>query len=283
MKRTNTLGLCFATALIFLAGTALAPSTAVLEYKMPVGRTLTYVATSEEAQVMEVMGNSVENQSTSTSTFTFKAKGTKGKDYLLSASIDDMAITATSSMTGGLTPDVSSVKGKSFDMVLSPLGVEVDVAGAEAITMTIEGETRSMANAFRLFFPDLPGKAVKVGDTWPATNAITETAGAMTIRIEQQLVNTLEGFETIDGMECAKVSAEITGTVSGSGNQMGQELTFSGKMTGKMIWFFAVKEGIFVKESSDTTSQISVDVPAAGMTIPMTQTAKAEVKLTVKS
>jgi hypothetical protein len=229
---------------------------------------------------MEVQGQSMDTQTTGSSAFTFKAKGLKDKNFLLGVTIDDIATTMTSSAQGDMSPDMTSVKGKSFDMVLSPLGSEVDVSGAEAITYTMASETRNISSGFKLFFPDLPGKPVKVGDTWPSSGGTEEKTGSMSIRIELQNVNTLEGFETIDGMECARISSQVTGTITGTGNQMGQDLTFSGTSKGKDLWYFAVKEGIFVKTTSESTTEMSIDVAAAGMTIPMTQTTKAEVKLT---
>jgi hypothetical protein len=187
-----------------------------------------------------------------------------------------------SSAQGDMSPDMSGVKGKSFDMVLSPLGSEVDVSGAEAITYNIATETRNLASGFKMFFPDLPGKPVKVGDTWPSTSGTEEKTGSMNIRIDFQNVNTLEGFEAVDGMECARISSQVTGTITGTGNQMGADLTFSGTSKGKDVWHFAVKEGIFVKALSESTTEMSIDVAAAGMTIPMTQKSKTEVKLAGK-
>ena len=257
-------------------------ATVVLEYKMPAGRALTYQSKSEEAQVMEVQGQSMNTQTTNTSTFTFKAKGAKDKNFLLGVTIDDIAATVASSAQGDMSPNMGAVKGKSFDMVLSPLGSEVDVSGAEAITYEFTTETRNLASGFKMFFPDLPGKPVKIGDTWPSTSGTEEKTGSMSIRIDFQNVNTLEGFETVDGMECGRISSQVTGTVTGTGNQMGADLTFSGTSKGKNVWYFAVKEGIFVKAMSESTTEMSIDVAAAGMTIPMTQTTKAEVKLAGK-
>jgi len=300
MKQTKSIGGRFGLAaavmaIVVLAGgpllatptapktpaTSLAPAPAkavVLEYKMPTGRTLTYQSKSEEGRVMEVQGQSMDTQTTGTSTFTYKAKGVKDKNFLLGVTVDDIAITMTSSAQGDMSPDVSGVKGKSFDMVLSPLGSEVDVSGAEALTFTIATETSNLSSGFKLFFPDLPGKPVKIGDTWPATAVTEEKTGSVTVKVDLQYVHTLEGFESVDGMECARISSQVTGTVTGAGNQMGQDLTFSGTTKGKDLWFFAVKEGIFVKTTSESTAEMSIDV--AGMTIPMTQTSKSEVKLT---
>jgi hypothetical protein len=273
----------FAAGLAAAVGLAVwAAATTVLEYKMPKGRALTYESKSEQAQVMTVMGQSVDTNTTSASTFTFTPKGSKDKNFLLGVTVDDMSASVTSSQ-GDMSPDLSSVKGKSFDMVLSPLGAEVDVSGAEAITYSVATEERNIASGFKTFFPDLPGKPIKVGDTWPSSVGVEEKMTSMTIRIDLQNVNTLEGFEKIDGTECARISAQVTGTISGSGSQMGQDLTFSGSVKGKDTYYFAVKEGFYVKASSESTSEISIDVPAQSMTIPMTQTTKSEVKLTKKS
>jgi len=254
--------------------------TAVLEYKMPAGRVLTYQGKSEEAQVMEVMGQGMDTHTAGTNTFTFKAAGSKDKNFLVGVKIDDVAVTVTSSAQGDLSPDMTSVKGKSFDMVLSPLGSEVDVAGAEAISYEMSGETRNLGSAFKTFFPDLAGKPVKIGDTWPSSSSIEEKTGSMTIRVDLQNVNTLEGFETVDGMECAKISSDVSGTITGSGSQQGMDMTFSGTSKGKDVWYFALKEGIYVKGTAESTTQMSIDVSAAGMTIPMNMTSKSEVMLT---
>jgi len=267
---------------VSLASAPAPAATVVLEYKMPAGRALTYQSKSEEAQVMEIQGQSMDTHTTNTATFTFKAKGLKDKNFLLGVTIDDIAATMASSAQGDMSPDMSGVKGKSFDMVLSPLGSEVDVSGAEAITYDIAGDSRNLSSGFKMFFPDLPGKPIKVGDTWPSSAGTEEKSNSMKIQLNFENVNTLEGFETVDGMECARISSQVTGTITGTGNQMGADLTFAGTSKGKDVWYFAVKEGILVKATSDSTTDMSIDVSAAGMTIPVTQTTKAEVKLAGK-
>ena len=249
---------------------------------MPAGRTLTYQGKSEETQVMEVMGQSMDTHSTNSSTVTFKSKGPKDKNLLLGVTIDEMAASLTSSAAGDMSPDLSSLKGKTFDMVLSPLGSEVDVAAAEAIKYDYAGATRNISSGFKMFFPDLPDKPVKVGDTWPSNAGVDEDMGEMKMRMDFKNVCTLEGFETVDGMECARVSTAVTGTLTGSGSQQGMDMTFAGTAKGKETWYFAIKEGLFIKSTSETTTEMSIDVPAAGMTIPATATAKSEVKLTAK-
>ncbi len=296
MKRNTLIGrptltVAVAAILVLAAGAVTAAPPAaksaaaaatVLEYKMPAGRALTYQDKTESTEVMEVMGQSMDTQSTNTSSVTFKSKGLKDKNFLLGVTIDDMVSTVASSAQGDMSPDLSSVKGKSFDMIVSPLGAEVDVAGAEAITYEFGGSTRNLATGFKMFFPDMPGKPIKVGDTWPSTDGNDEKIGEMTLRIDLKSVHTLEGFETIDGLECARISSTVTGTITGSGSQQGMDLTLAGTTKGKNLWYFAVKEGIYIKATSESTTEMSIDVPAAGMTIPSTSTSKTELKLTAK-
>jgi hypothetical protein len=258
-----------------------APAGTVLEYKMPAGRVLTYTNTEEMAQVMEVMGQTVDAHTKGGGTFSFSAKGKKDQNLLLGVTIDDMSITITGPM-GDQSPDMSTVKGKSFDMVVSPLGAEIDVSGAEAITYQSANGTSNVAPGFKLFFPDLPGKPLKIGDTWPSSAAVDDTSGGMNIKMAFQYVNTLEGLETVDGMECARIKSDYTGTLSGTGNQQGMDMVLTGTGKGTDLWYFAVKEGIYLKATSDATYEISIAVSAAGMTIPMTQTRKGELKLVGK-
>lgn len=258
-----------------------AAKSAVLEYKMPAGRVLTYKISEDMSQIMDIMGQTMDTFTKSGGTNTFSAKGRKDKNLLLGVTIDDMFITINSPM-GDMSPDLSPVKGQSFDMVLSPLGSEVDVSGAEAITYASASGMTDVSIGFKLFFPDLPGKPLQVGDTWNSSSGADDKSEEMAVRMDFQYVNTFEGLETVEGMECARIKSQVTSTISGTGTQQGMELTMSGTGTGTDIWHFAVKEGIYVKSMSDLTFDMTIMVPAADMSIPVTQMRKGEITLTAK-
>jgi len=261
------------------AASELKPAGIVLEYKMPDGQVLRYEEKQEAREVGEVMGQAREAITVATSALSFRAKGRKGRDHLLGVTIDDMTLSITNA-GGDLSPDLTSVRGKSFDMVLSPTGTEVDVSGAEAITYEMVNGTRSVAAGFKLFFPDLPDRPIKVGDSWPSSAVVEDKAGATDIHIEFQSVNTLEGFEAVDGMECARISSKLAGTVSGTGSQGGADLVFGGTIKGADIWDFAIKEGLYVKSTSDSVTEMTISVTGPmTFTIPATQTRKGGVNL----
>ena len=251
----------------------------VLEYKMAEGRVLRYQLTSSTKEVADVMGQTTEAQSKTKSDYSFRAKGRKEANYLLGVTVNDME-TAVSSAQGNLSPDMSPVKGKTFDMVLSPLGAEVDVSGAEAITFDVQGSTRNIAAGFKMFFPDMPGRPVKVGDSWPSNQTIEEKSSTMTITYTMEGVNTLEGFETIEGLPCARISSKFTGSMSGSGQVRGMDMTLTATIKGTDLIYFALREGTYVQSTSDMVREITATLSGPqNLTIPSTQTSTMEVKL----
>jgi hypothetical protein len=289
-KRISTTGVTAVVAgaaALLLAGCAagtavvedMPPAGVVLKYKMPAGQALQYREVGEVKESGEVMGQMMESLTKAESTFSFRAKGPKDDNHLLEVTIEDMTI-HISSMQGELSPDLKPVIGEKFDMVLSPFGAEVDVSAAESVQYEFMGSTRNLASGFKIFFPDLPEKPVEIGDTWPSNFTIADKNETTDIRIEMQGVCTLDGFETVEGMECARVKVEYTGTIQGTGNQQGTELYFSGNSKGSDTWYFAVKEGLYVKSTSDIVNDLVIDVTGPqNLTIPTTQVRKGEVHL----
>lgn len=290
-KKLKQAGILFIMAVLiaaFMGGCAVTGKKAVwgdpetgliLTYRMEENRSLQYKTASSQDQKLEIMGQTNSTTSTSTLTFSVKPKGLKENDLLLGISIDGMKIDIKSAM-GDMTPDLKSVVGKEFEMTLSALGKETVLPGAESLTykIGIAGE-RSIDSSFNSIFPDLSDKPVKVGESWTTRNDSTEKNGSVTINVAVDNVNTLEGLETIDGMECVKIAVKTTGTMKGKGQQMGQDIIFKGDIKGSSTWYFAYKEGIFVKSTGLSTSKGAVEIAAQNMTIPMATESRSEINL----
>ena len=252
----------------------------ILQYLMPENQVLKYQTSMETTQSFEIRGQQVEAETNQTSVFTVTSKGQKGDNHQLNITIESMNVSITSPQ-GKLSPDMSSVIGKSFDMTLSFLGKELDLSGAEAIQYDMgPGGKRSIASGFQTIFPDLAGRPVRFGDSWTTTDAISDKSGNVEISFSFENVNTLEGFETVNGLECVKITAAVTGTLDGKGTQGGVDLTFEGDIEGSYTWYFAYKKGLFIKDIFEgfTKGTATVTGPQY-MTIPMTQKIKIETKL----
>ncbi|NIM57397.1 MAG: hypothetical protein GTO16_00425 [Candidatus Aminicenantes bacterium] len=252
----------------------------ILKYRMAENQLLKYQLTIEQTQDIEVMGQQMKTETKGEIAFTAKSKGLKENNQQLGITIDSMIININSPQ-GEISPDMSSVEGKSFDMTMTTLGKELDLSGAESIQYDLgQAGTRDVGSNFQAVFPDLADRPVKVGDTWTSKDTINEKIGSGGIEISLESLNTLDGFEVVDGLECARITTKITGTLEGGGNQGGANLAFKGNIEGTETWHFAYKEGIFVKQKADIFTKGTVNVRGPQeMSIPLGQNMKIEVKL----
>ena len=254
-----------------------------LAYQFPEGKTLSYRDASTETQNMDVMGQSIAVKSLSSRDFSVKPKGMKEGNYLLGVTIDAFKQTSETPQ-GELSADASTVTGKSFDMTLSRLGKEIDAAGAAAIQFDLgAGGRRNLGAAFQAFFPDLPDRPVKTGDIWPSEDTVVDKSDMGTTSVIIKLVNTVDGFETIDGYDCVRIKTTGKGTMKGTLDQNGTSLAVDGSVEGTVTWYFAIKEGIYVKadQKQSVAGTITAGAPA-NLVIPIAGENQEEIRLIKK-
>jgi hypothetical protein len=56
-------------------------------------------------------------------------------------------------------------------------------------------------------------------------------------------------------------------------------LVTTGEIKGTATWFFAYKEGIFIKQINEFTVEGTVDVPSQGLQIPFSREMTSEINL----
>jgi len=277
------LGLVLSSLAGLAADRPAAPQDAVtLAYKFTPGTPLSYKTTSAQVQNIDVMGQTMVTEISSSLDMTLAPKGLKDGNHLLGLTIDGMTVNVQGPQ-GGATPDLKDVIGKSFDMVLSPQGEEVDVSGAASLFIDMgQGGRREMTSDFQGIFPNFPAAAVKVGDKWPVQETITQKSDAGEIKIAFNNESTLDGFEKVDGFDCARIKTAVKGVMSGSLNQMGMSLGMDAKLEGTDTSYFAFKEGMFVKSESAVDLSGVITADSMGMTINFTGTQRSASALVKK-
>jgi hypothetical protein len=278
--------LAFVLAVAGIAGAAAdnaEPQGAVtLAYKLAPGATLAYKESGTQTQDLDMMGQTMSTVSSSSMNLTLKGKGPKDGNLLLGVTIDGMTLDVQSPQ-GNVTPDLGGIIGKSFDLVLSPLGKEVDVTGAAVFQIDMGQSGRhDLTSNFQAFFPDLPDHAVKVGDKWPSEDTVVQKSDQGDIHLNFKNDNTLDGFETIDGRECARIKVAIKGTMSGALNQGGVALTLDAKLEGTQTWYFDVKAGVYVQSEMKATMGGIIAIESMNMTIGFSGEQKATTGLIKK-
>lgn len=180
------------------------------------------------------------------------------------------SITVDSSKADSPEAQAQSAKlvGKTVTGTVSPLGKVLTFAAPEDTTVG-DAEYRNLKQFF-IRLPDNPTRGASVVDT------LADTINTQGLQIEQFVVmtSTVAGDTTIGGEKA--IILERTGNMSmtGGGEQGGQELVMdgTGTVTGKL---FVGASGIISGEM-ENNAQMNVSVPAASMTIPVTQTATSK-------
>jgi hypothetical protein len=287
MKTINFKNLALAFSILMLAGISSAgysqkkPETAPVKggikivYNYPEGKTFKYVSDSKIVQDMDVNGQSMLVNVAMYMGCEVKAAGKTGENLRLEIKIDSMKqeVESPQGTAGG---PINDVKGKVFNMVISPSGKIVDLTEAAKIVYTMEGSGESnLTQAFLNYFPSLPSNEVKTGDTWVSNDTINNKSQTNSMYMPIEANYKFEGIENIDGIDCAKITASLSGTRKMTTQSQGMEIKTSGPYTGTQVMFIALKEGYLLKESVTTKMTGTIDIPDQNMSFPVVMTVTA--------
>lgn len=250
-----------------------------LAYNYAEGKSVSYTLTTAVTQAMDVSGQTMNVLVNNNMAFKVKMLGKSDENLKLEITVDSLS-TKVESPQGSAGGKIKDVEGKTFNMVLSPLGKEIDVNEAAKIEYTVEGSGGgNMSQSFASIFPDLPGNPVKPGDTWTKNDTISNNSATTKVKQIIQSTNKFEGIEKIDGLECAKITSTITGTMQTTTQNMGMDIFYNGPLQGTVTLYFAVKEGYFVKQEVLTkmTGTIEISGPQS-MTFPVVMDTSSKIE-----
>ena len=240
-----------------------------LEYNYPSGKTFKYVSGSKIVQDMDVNGQSMLVNISIYMGCKVKSAGKQGDNLNLEITVDSMA-QSVESPQGSSGGSIDDVRAKVFNLIISPSGKVVDLSGATKIVYTVEGSGESnLAQGFMNYFPALPKNPVKVGDTWVSNDTVQTKTEHMSIWMPVQSEYKFEGVENVDGIDCAKISATLSGTRKMTAQSQGMEIHTSGPFTGTQTMLFAIKEGYFVKEAITSKMTGNIEIPDQNMSFPV--------------
>jgi len=223
-----------------------------LEYNFPENLPISYLSSTRVIQTMEIDGQTMQANVIADFGCTVKATGKQEGNLKLEIRVDTMYrnVDTPQGSSGGA---VKEVQGKVFTMILSPLGSEVDLTEAEKITFSFKGSSEtSLAQSFVNYFPKLPKKSIKPGDTWITNDTIESKSPETIIKSIIKAVKKFEGIEQVDGVECAKITAILTGTRVQKAQSMGMDILTEGSFSGTEKLYFATKAGFFIKQVDST-------------------------------
>ena len=289
MKKQYKLLQCITLILLFIlfAGCAVktkmvAPpsQSPILKYVMPEGQPFTYKVSTGFHQTMSIQGIPLKTSVLKDMTVTFYHIAFAQETYQLQVMINDISMKITAPGTN-ITPNLSKIPGKTFEMTVTNSGEEIGLMGAEELTYSLgdEGE-QNMESEFKHFFPDLPEQPLLIGDTWATTDTIDVSDAGMETVIMTRSENTLAGYELIKGHECAKITSVYTSSVTSSGTKEGANIDSTIEMEGKETLYFDFKLGVLVQQTSTGSGDGTVKISGQQeMTLPISQTVTSKLEL----
>ena len=231
-----------------------------LVYNYPVNKPVRYKSTTKVVQDMDINGQSMQTNVVSYIGVTLKSMGSSGSNFKIAVTIDTMAQTVDSpaGFTGGAVPEIA---GKIYNIIMSPAGKVIDNSEAKNVTYTIvSGGTGDAIQITDNFFPVLPDGNIKPGYTWTSEDSINSLTSSMTTLGNVKSVNTFEGYELYNGVNCAKITAVLSGTRLMKTQSQGMDIKVTGPYTGAMTVYFAPSTGYFLKQFVNTKLTGTIDI-----------------------
>jgi hypothetical protein len=228
----------------------LPPTDLTLEYRVPDDKPLRYRTIFEQTHRMDLQGDSREFVFNKALEFSMQAEGSDEDSQKLTVTVHSLMI-ELDTPRGPIQKRVNELEGKSFGMVVSPLGEELKFSGVSAVKYDLPpAGVQNVQSEFEAFFPDLAGRSLAVGDSWAIETQVADTAFNSGKKINLQIVHTFEGFETVDGMNCAKITTVLEGSLDDSGERMTRAPEMTAKFTGSGVTYLAHEEGWLVRTST---------------------------------
>ncbi len=212
----------------------------------------------------EMMGQTRDADGSTTMLVSTTLTGGAAGDLAAVFTVDSVA--ATSSLPGAANA-LAMMRGKVYRAVFSSLG------HATSFTPPDSGDLAAgEGNVFRQFLPGLPSGAPTAGTTWTDTTTLNQGgAQGLTLRSQSVGQHRIVGWELHEGVRALRISTTARYTITGSGQQQGQEMTVAGNGAASADQFVSAA-GVYLGGASSDSTSMTVNVVTMGMEIPVRQT-----------
>ena len=230
-----------------------------------------YAISNKIHTVQEMMGQHMEIDATSEQQVSVAAVAKAPGQFEYSASIDSLVVTTSM----GPPTDVSKIVGTKF---VGVMGANGKVTGG-SYTVPAGGEEKApqalgLMNVLPVIVPN-----AKTGTTWTdtVTSDVVQANGSK-VKAILVLTYTMAGDSLVGGRKAFKLTYTATASLSGQGSQQGNDFTIEGKTTGKGVAVIA-STGQYLGREGSEEANLTVTVEAAGIVIPITQSATVKISL----
>ncbi len=272
-KRFNATGVILTLILLLIAGCSKQPQTStksgdILNYSFGGDVAYNFNALTKVSQLIVFGGQEISADIESIISYSVTKTGENEDKIDLNIKIDSI-YNIVKSPQGDMISNPEEVKNVEFNMKLSRKGEESHMDEAAAIKYAgIGGETVDLKTSFSFIFPDFPAGASGIGYAWVDNDTIDMSSAGQTVLMIINSNNTITAKENYNGYDCYKIEYTTTGERNASGDTPQGFMTQSGDMVGKGYMYYAIKEGLIVKDYNEQKLEGELTIPT-GESLPM--------------
>ena len=218
--------------------------------------------TSVQKTSQTMMGQAQDFETTSNQLVSLAV--TKAGDALTLTMTLDSATISTTAPTP--VPDLSEAIGLKF---IGSMTLDGRVTSSQVNDKSGAPSTSQYATNMKSILPRLRIGAAK-GATWTDSITTTGKQGEADVTAESVLNFTLAGDTVVAGTAAWKIVSVSATKVTGKGNRSGADYTIAGDVKGTTTSVVSTA-GALLGQLGDSDSNLTVNVEAAGMSIPITQ------------
>ncbi len=244
-----------------------------LLYRWEAGKSLRYELKSHTEQNMEMMGQSVTNTSDSYLRLTLEPRKVNPDGSAEVVFRVDSVSAQIQSPMGNISPDLKSLTGKEAVFLVTATGeVKKTLSGAENFEYQIApGSKMNMSQNFGRMLAHVPGRPVKVGETWTIKDTTNTTQSGLDIQVIVSSNEKAVARELLGKTPCLKVHGEGEMSLEGSGqNPMAGQMSFEGDGRINRDYWFDTVHGRLVKTQAKFEIEATIAISGQqNMTMPM--------------
>jgi len=277
---------CFASGILVLSLLFLSFKTSVqkeytLVYKPEVGSKFTILSSSDFEQSVDMMGQEMVTTSITETENIFETKSIDDEgniNFEVEFKVYNQSV--KNPQFGDRDIDFSELIGKKVNITITKKGNPILYEGFEdlpAIAGAMQGASaESFKRGFDNVFPKLPEEAKKIGDSWTKKEEDVVPQGAFDLNTITNTEYTIAEEVKKDGFDCLKIDYKVTVSISGTGEQQGQQMALEMDGEGEGTLFFAYKKGMFLSRESSNLMEGTIMVSGQqNMTLPVVNDIKS--------
>lgn len=235
------------------------PAPPALAWGLPAETSLTYLRGDTVRMDLELGGQRFDARVRSAATLGAEFSR-EGDGVRVSLAVEELQGRLSQPMGAPVTADATEVEG--------PLGFTVDRRGrvSSVSVPRLSGGAEQILEPFTTahsFFPRLPGRAARPGDTWTDTLQFEGETGLGTLRTRAVLTYTLEGDTTIAGRTLARISSRGTMETASDGTVAGMRVRQSARGTLEGGYLVDAARSVLVRSHESADLRGRMEVPAA--------------------